>query len=95
MSFYIESRGVAPLPLPLDRCEKVQVVVRFDEAVQPFDDCLIHLLNRVERSITIPNDVLVPAVKIGSEPDAGCIGILTSAWQRREESVLGSKSASP
>src|SRR5215471_18688769 len=30
-----------------------------------------HLLDRVERTITIPNDVLVPEVKIGSEPDVG------------------------
>ena len=51
--------------------EKVQDVVCFDEAVRPFDDCPIHLLDGVERTITIPNDVLVPKVKIGCEPDVG------------------------
>jgi hypothetical protein len=50
--------------------EKVQDVVRFDDAVQPFY-CPIHFLDRVERTITVPNDVLVPEVKIGSEPDVG------------------------
>ena len=51
--------------------QKVQDVVRFDEAVQSFEDCAIHLLDRVKRTITIPDDVLVPEMKIGGEPDVG------------------------
>ena len=51
--------------------QKVQDVVRFDEAVQSLEDCAIHLLDRVKRTITIPDDVLVPEMKIGGEPDVG------------------------
>jgi len=65
---------VAPLPCfwtDAEVPEKVQEVVRFDDAIQPFDDCPIHLLDRVERTTTIPDDVLVPEMKIRSEPDVG------------------------
>src|SRR5262249_39537073 len=62
--------------------QKVQDIVRFDEAVQSFEDCAIHLLDRVKRAITIPDDVLVPEMKIGSEPDV---------WHRESSLSWGAK----
>jgi len=48
--------------------EEVQNIVRFYTRVQAFQNLLIHLLDSLERAITVSNDVLVPQMKVGGEP---------------------------
>src|SRR6266849_538329 len=49
--------------------KEVQNVVRLYGGVQAFNNRMIHLLNRFKRAIAVPNNVLVPQMKISSEPN--------------------------
>lgn len=52
------------------RSPKIDNFKNDPRAVQPFEQCLIHLFDCLERTITKPYDALVPEVKVGSEPGA-------------------------
>jgi hypothetical protein len=49
--------------------KEVQNVIRFYASVQAFKNRMIHLLNGFKRAIAVPNNVLVPQMKISSEPN--------------------------
>jgi len=49
--------------------KEVQNVVRFYMRVQAFKNRMIHFLNGFKRAIAVPNNVLVPQMKISSEPN--------------------------
>lgn len=68
--------------------KEVKDVVCLYTIVQAFEDRLIHLLNTFKGAVAIPNDVLVPQMKICGEPDV----VHRSALQLRyvnEYSMLG------
>ena len=41
----------------------------FYASIQAFNNRMIHLLNGCKRAIAVPNNVLVPQMKISSEPN--------------------------
>jgi len=49
--------------------KEVQNIVRFYARVQAFQNLLIHFLDGVERAIAVSDDVLVPQMKVGGEPN--------------------------
>lgn len=49
--------------------KEVQNVIRFCAIIQALKNRLIHLLGGFEGAIAIPNDILVPEMKIGREPN--------------------------
>src|ERR1700687_745657 len=54
--------------------EKGADVIPTDQAVQVPKDRLVHLPGRVKRPIAIANDVLVPEMKVSSEPRIDHLG---------------------
>jgi hypothetical protein len=74
-----------PEPHALSSALKTDIV-RFHKAVEAFENRPIHLLDSVERTITIPDDVLVSEVKIRSEPNIG--HWVSSPGRRRRMSIL-------
>src|SRR6266576_1902978 len=59
--------------------QEVQNVIRFYASVQAFNNRMIHLLNGFKRAIAVPNNVLVPQMKISSEPNV-CHELLFWTW---------------
>jgi excisionase family DNA binding protein len=49
--------------------EEVQNVVRFCTRVQAFQNLPIHFLDSLERAVAVSDDVLVPQMKVGGEPN--------------------------
>jgi len=49
--------------------KEVQNVISFYASVQAFKNRMIHFLNGFKRAIAVPNNVLVPQMKISSEPN--------------------------
>ena len=49
--------------------EEEQNVVRFCTRVQAFQNLPIHFLDSLERAIAVSDDVLVPQMKVGGEPN--------------------------
>jgi hypothetical protein len=49
--------------------EEVQNVVRLCTRVQAFQNLVIHFFDSLERTIAVSNDVLVPQMKVGGEPN--------------------------
>ena len=49
--------------------EEVQNVVRLCTRVQAFQNLPIHFLDSLERAIAVSDDVLVPQMKVGGEPN--------------------------
>ena len=49
--------------------EEVQNIVRFYTRVQTFQNLPVHFLDSVERAIAVLDDVLVPQMKVGGEPN--------------------------
>ncbi len=51
--------------------EEIEHVIRFHRSIQALQDDRVHLLRAHERTIAVANDVEVPKVKVGGEPNIG------------------------
>lgn len=51
--------------------KKIQDIIRSYAGVQAFKNRPLHLFDREERTIAILDDVLMPKMKVGSEPNVG------------------------
>jgi hypothetical protein len=49
--------------------QEIEDVVRLDTCVHAVGNCSVHLLRIREGTITVPNDVVVPEVKVGRKPN--------------------------
>ena len=58
--------------------EEIKHIIRFHRSIQALQDGRVHLLRICERTIAVANDVEVPKVKVGGEPNIGIIKLSSS-----------------
>jgi hypothetical protein len=49
--------------------KEIENVVRLNAGVHAVCDCIVHGLHVRKRAIAVPNDIEVPEVEVGREPD--------------------------
>jgi hypothetical protein len=49
--------------------KEIENVVRLNAGVHALCDCIVHGLHARKRAIAVPNDIEVPEVEVGREPD--------------------------
>ena len=62
--------------------EKIENIIRLHRSIQSLQDGRVHLLRVGERTVAVANDVEVPKVEVGGEPNVGHHQIIQQCLDR-------------